>query len=512
MKGVTASTHRQAKRKSAWKECCANVKHIKTWTDQHDYGNIDINLLLLTKTNELNQSKLELKTLTEVFVNKEAQWLIKSENLQTDTNSKYTALQIHCGDIESQLKHKQTDLEKVELLLQATKNELLNAHESWNCSTNDCWRLELLVETLTAQLSQQETQTEANQQDLQSAMESCTNLKSQIGELQHRHTERESLLVLLKDQIIQAKLQMDSWQTKYEALQLHSHKLDLERQSCEFEKGELKKSTAELQKSEKTLIWHVEDLTLNITSLTAKYNKLFKFGVHVFGDKLQDFVDQDTIYHAGQVGELSTLYMIQKLYPGVEIERIGHLNDCCDLKCTFDSDIDPKVVLVECKGSQMESRLSSLNSGGIEKFIDNVKNNTKYDGGLLVRAPQINMTKSKITTNGKHSWLSDCYRFTDHANLFSCIREEVDMKRAIDTMLIEIRATENRKLGEKSSQLAIDMYRDFIGAATDELNPILQGYYSNGKKMNLLYNTMSTFSVNQGITILPLPPIKKLLL
>ena len=116
------------------------------------------------------------------------------------------------------------------------------------------------------------------------------------------------------------------------------------------------------------------------------------------------------------------------------------------------------------------------------------------------------------TANGKnHIWLKDEFRFTNYNNLYSCVRDETQLKRVIDSMLIDIRAGYNFKLGEKASQTAVQEHRTFVQTLADDLNPKLQSYFSLGLGLHRCFNRIPTFAANQAIQIKTLPTLKKML-
>lgn len=223
------------------------------------------------------------------------------------------------------------------------------------------------------------------------------------------------------------------------------------------------------------------------------------------------FLAKDSIQNAGQVGEKTTEFLLQQLYPDAIIKRVGHQQDTCDILCTFDSHVDPKTLLIECKNCMQTAVNASLQAVALDKFVDNVTNNTKYDGGVLVVSPKQSLPDGYKDSSGQKKRWFDGNKFREHENLFVCKRESVEMKRVIDTALLLIRAKENFNLGAEKSQRVLQDHRDFICNFANSMNPKLQSLCGVTKQFHDDFNSLTAFAVNHQIDISPFPPLKSLM-
>ena len=400
-------------------ECCTNVQHIRLWTDQQ------------TNTVEIRE-KLVHAHLEEVKH--------KYEILQTRYHEAELQL-VYCNTINIEQAKRESELQKyISTLKQdghifreqstaaesALKSEVLQFQHKYNSILTRCNDIEIQLCCKSTELTLSEQILVSTKASLQIKLNENQNFLQVTQALQLEKQHLQSLLDTANSKCYSLEVDMKAMQTCW-------HEAELSLRSCETRNVELTKREKEQVENEKRTQQHESELTHELTSLKEKHDKFLKFGVHVFGNKLSRYVDQDTIQNAGQVGELATLFIIQKLYPDAIIEKVGFLSDTCDLKCTFDPEIDPKVLLVECKSAKMESATCQLSKVSIEKFIENVVNNTKYDGGLLVRSHRVTLPGwTKALDGSKHDWLRDCRRFLDHDNLYTCPMDKADHKYYAD--------------------------------------------------------------------------------
>lgn len=248
------------------------------------------------------------------------------------------------------------------------------------------------------------------------------------------------------------------------------------------------------------------------TVMHTQYSTLYKFASHVFGSEdLAKYLLNDTVQHAGQVGEKATEFILRQLYPDAVIENVGSQQDTCDLLCTFDSELDRKTLLIECKNGTLCGKKSTLPKAALHKFIDNVVNNTTYDGGVLIISPNQEAPACYRGSDDQKEYWFEGSKFKRYNNLFFCKRDSREIKKVIDSALLDIRAAENFKKGAENSLRNLEEHRQFITKFANSLNPKLRRLCEVAKQFHADFNHLTQFAANHNITLDEFPPLKSLL-